>query len=75
MFALIIVVVIITIICLIVYGIHRFNSYYYREMDEILPNLYLGNLRDTNNIDLLKSNGITHILSIIDQEVPRQPFI
>ena len=42
-------------------------------MDEILPNLYLGNLKDANNRDLLKAKGITHVLSIIDLPVTRYP--
>ena len=44
-------------------------------MDEILPNLYLGNLRDANNEGVLRAEKITHVLSIIDQEVKRYPCI
>lgn len=40
-------------------------------MDEILPRLYLGNLRDVSNKELLRQANITHILSIIDKDIQR----
>jgi len=47
------VILVIVLVSLIYYSYQRFASYYYRTMDEILPNLYLGNLRDANNESLL----------------------
>ncbi len=59
----------------VVYIWYVVKSYYFREFDEIIPGLYLGNLRDTQNPLLLERQRITHILSIIDQPVERLPKI
>ena len=40
-----------------------------------MPNLYLGGIRDAIDEKFLKDNKITHILSVIDRDVPRYPHI
>lgn len=36
-------------------------------MSEIAPRLFLGSLRDAKNTDAIRDNGITHILSCVDE--------
>ena len=35
-------------------------------IDQILDNLYLGNIFGSENLEALKANKITHILTIMD---------
>ncbi len=39
-------------------------------MDKILPGLYVGSVRDSNDKEQLSSNKITHILTIHDDPRP-----
>ncbi len=41
-----IVALVISVILLSLYVLYRVNTYFFREMDEIIPGLYLGNLKD-----------------------------
>ena len=43
----------------------------YNDYDEIIPNLYLGNLLIANDIKLLKEKGFKKILTIMDNEGPK----
>jgi hypothetical protein len=38
--------VIVVILLVSLYVAYRVNTYFFREMDEIIPGLYLGNLKD-----------------------------
>ncbi len=66
-------VVTLVVLIIVVVVILEVKAYYFRSMDEIVPNMYLGNLKDANNRQLLKHNGITHVLSIVDLPVKRYP--
>lgn len=35
-------------------------------MNKILPGLYVGSIRDSKDMNQLKANNITHILSVYD---------
>ncbi|XP_039619325.1 dual specificity protein phosphatase 22-A [Polypterus senegalus] len=39
-------------------------------MSKVLPGLYLGNIRDSENQDSLSKNGLTHILSVYTNAKP-----
>ncbi|XP_041916636.1 dual specificity protein phosphatase 22-A isoform X1 [Alosa sapidissima] len=39
-------------------------------MNKVIDGLYLGNIRDSENVDSLSKNGITHILSVYNNAKP-----
>lgn len=39
-------------------------------MNKILPGLYLGSIRDSKDLEQIKQNNITHILSIHEEPKP-----
>ena len=43
----------------------------YNDLDQIIDNIYLGNLLAAKDIETLKSKGIKKILSIMDEETPK----
>ena len=43
------------------------------EADEILPGVFLGSINSSYDLDVLKSKGITHIVSVILGYVPAYP--
>jgi len=45
------------------------------DANEILPGLWLGSLMSAKNKYFLKSKGITHVLSVIDEETEFYPDI
>ena len=46
--------IVISVILMSLYVLYRINTYFFREMDEIVPGLYLGNLKDAQNGLLLE---------------------
>ena len=46
-------IIVIVFIIVLIIAIYEIKEYYFRSMDEIIPNMYLGNLRDANNKQLL----------------------
>ena len=36
-------------------------------IDKVIPNLFIGDIRGAQNLDGLKRNGITHILSALGE--------
>ena len=43
------------------------------EADEIIPGVFLGSINSSYDLDVLKSKGITHIISVILGYVPAYP--
>ncbi|KAK6741823.1 hypothetical protein RB195_009599 [Necator americanus] len=48
------------------FSLSRFRSRLGTEMNEIIPNLYLGSLRDATDVDQLKKHRIQYIVSVHD---------
>jgi len=44
-------------------------------MNQVITNLYIGNLKDALNKSSLESKGIKYILSITDGEMPQYIYI
>ena len=42
-------IIVMVVIFILIITIYEIKEYYFRSMDEIIPNMYLGNLRDANN--------------------------
>ena len=45
-------------------------SFYFNDMDQITPLIYLGNSSSASNISKLKELGIKKVLSVIDFSAP-----
>lgn len=60
---------IVIVILILIYLFYRLYHYYYAQITPINEYLYLGNLKNANNHELLKKIGITHIISVIDLPV------
>ncbi|KAF8918266.1 hypothetical protein BGZ58_004883, partial [Dissophora ornata] len=50
-----------------------FDAKAFREMQEILPGLYLGGSQPTESKAYMKTQGITHILQVADMWTPQYP--